>query len=433
MKKTVYVGMSADLIHPGHLNIIEKAAELGEVTIGLLTDQAIASYKRLPYMSFERRKRVVESIKYVARVVSQDTLDYVPNLCRLKPDYVVHGDDWREGVQRGVREAVVNAIAEWGGELVEVPYTEGISSTQLIKVLKEIGTTPDLRRSRLRRLLNAKPIIRVMEVHSGLTGLIVENVAVDTNLGQREFDGMWASSLTASTTRGKPDIEAVDLTARTNELQDIMEVTTKPVIYDADTGGLLEHFKFSVRTLERLGVSAAIIEDKVGLKKNSLFGTEVPQSQDSIEDFCAKIQAGKAAQVTDDFMIIARIESLILDAGMKDAVTRAKAYIDAGADGIMIHSRHTDPTEIFEFCDNYATFDKKVHLVAVPSSYNLVTEADLLEHGVNIVIYANHLLRAAYPAMVKTAESILTHSRSAEIDSSLLSIKDILELITGTK
>jgi len=432
-KKKVYVGMSADLIHPGHLNIIKRAAKLGEVTIGLLTDRAIASYKRLPYMTFEQRKQVVESLQDVASVVPQETLDYVPNLRQYKPDYVVHGDDWREGVQRSVREAVINTLAEWGGDLVEVPYTEGISSTQLNKVLKEIGTTPDLRRNKLRRLLNTRPLIRVMEAHSGLTGLIVENTVVDVDHGHREFDCMWASSLTESTTKGKPDIEAVDITSRTQTLNDIMEVTTKPVIFDADTGGRVAHFKFTVRTLERLGVSAVIIEDKVGLKKNSLFGTEVPQSQDSIENFCAKIEAGKAAQVTGDFMIIARIESLILEAGMNDAVTRAKAYIDVGADGIMIHSRHKDPAEIFEFCGNYATFEHKVPLVAVPSTYNQVTEEDLLKHGVNIVIYANHLLRAAYPAMVATAVSILTRGRSAEADSNLLSIEGILELIPGAK
>src|SRR5690606_14072782 len=433
MTKTVYVGMSADLVHPGHLNILKRAAELGEVTVGLLTDAAIASYKLLPYMTFEQRRVVIENIKGVARVVPQETLDYVPNLRKYKPDYVVHGDDWREGVQRNVRQAVIDTLAEWGGELVEVPYTAGISSTQLNKALKEIGTTPDLRRNKLRRLLNAKPLVRLMEAHNGLTGLIVENASVSTERGPREFDGMWASSLTESTAKGKPDIEAVDVTARTNTLHDILEVTTKPVMYDADTGGKLEHFQFTVRTLERLGVSAAVIEDKVGLKKNSLFGTEVPQTQDSIENFCAKIKAGKAAQVTDEFMIIARIESLILDQGMEDAVTRARAYIDAGADGILIHSRQKTPDEIFEFCGHYRGFDKRPPLIVVPSSYNQVTEDELIEQGVNVVIYANHLLRAAYPAMMEAAKSILQHGRSLEIDSQLLSIKDILELIPGTK
>lgn len=433
MSKTVYVGMSADLVHPGHLNVIRKAAELGEVTVGLLTDQAIASYKRLPYMSYEQRSQVVANLKGVERVVPQETLDYVPNLRKYKPDYVVHGDDWREGVQRQVRQSVIDALKEWGGELVEVSYTEGISSTQLNKALKEIGTTPDIRRNKMRRLLNAKPLVRLMEAHNGLTGLIVENAHFDGPEGRREFDGMWGSSLTESTAKGKPDIEAVDVTSRTNTLHDIMEVTTKPIVYDADTGGKIEHFQFTVRTLERLGVSVAIIEDKVGLKKNSLFGTDVPQLQDTIEGFCAKIKAGKAAQVTDDFMIVARIESLILDQGIEDAITRAEAYIDAGADGILIHSRRKTPDEIFEFCDRYAKFERRPPLIVVPSSYNQVTEQELIDRGVRVVIYANHLLRAAYPAMMDAATSILEHGRSKEIDSKLLSIKDILELIPGTK
>jgi len=433
MKKTVYVGMSADLIHPGHLNVLNTAAELGDVTVGLLTDRAIASYKRLPYMAFEQRKLVVENLKSVSKVIAQETLDYVPNLAALKPDFVVHGDDWKEGVQRNVRQAVIDTLAEWGGELIEVPYTEGMSSTQLNKVLKELGTTPDIRRNKLRRLLDAKPLLRFMEAHNGLTGLIVENTSAETKGLRREFDGMWGSSLTESTAKGKPDIEAVDVTSRTQTLNDIMEVTTKPIIYDADTGGKIEHFKFTVRTLERLGVSAAVIEDKVGLKKNSLFGNEVPQTQDSMEGFCEKIKAGKKAQVTTDFMIVARIESLILEAGMQDAVSRAKAYIKAGADGIMIHSRHKDPAEIFEFCEEFSKFEQKVPLIAVPSSYNQVTETELQEKGINIVIYANQLLRSAYPAMVDTAKSILSNERSAEADSNLLSIKDILELIPGTK
>lgn len=433
MGKTVYVGMSADLVHPGHLNVINKAAELGEVTVGLLTDRAIASYKRLPYMTYEQRRQVVENLKGVHRVVPQETLDYVPNLRKYRPDFVVHGDDWREGVQRKVRQSVIDTLAEWGGKLVEVGYTEGISSTQLNKALKEIGTTPDIRRNKLRRLLEAKPLVRLMEAHNGLTGLIVENAGIEADGVRQEFDGMWGSSLTESTAKGKPDIEAVDVTSRTHTLHDILEVTTKPVVYDADTGGKLEHFQFTVRTLERLGVSAAVIEDKVGLKKNSLFGTEVPQTQDSIENFCAKIKAGKAAQVTDDFMVIARIESLILDQGMEDAVTRAKAYIEAGADGILIHSRQKTPDEIFEFCDRYAKLERRPPLVAVPSSYNQVTEQELIDRGVQVVIYANHLLRAAYPAMMDAARSILEHGRSKEIDSSLLSIKDILELIPGTK
>lgn len=434
MKKTVYVGMSADLIHPGHLNILKKAAELGDVTIGLLTDAAIASYKRVPYMTFDQRREVVENLKGVARVVPQETLDYVPNLKALRPDYVVHGDDWREGVQRETRQRVIDTLAEWGGQLVEVPYTAGISSTALQKALKEVGTTPDIRRGRLRRLLQVKPIVRFLDLHNALSGLIIETTVVEMPDGaKREFDGMWGSSLTDSTAKGKPDIEAVDVSARMTTLNEVLEVTTKPIIYDGDTGGQAEHFVFTVRTLERLGVSAVIIEDKTGLKKNSLFGTDVAQTQDEIPAFCEKIRMGKKAQATDDFMIIARIESLILDKGVDDAMERAQAYLDAGADGIMIHSRRKSPDEIFEFCDRYAQLPNRKTLVAVPSSYNTVTEDELAARGVNVVIYANHLLRSAYPAMVNTAKSILTHQRSAECDAQLLPIKDILELIPGTK
>ncbi len=433
MKKQVYVGMSADLIHPGHLNIIKKAAALGEVTIGLLTDAAIASYKRLPHMTYEQRKEIIESIKGVNKVVPQTTLDYVPNLELLKPDYVVHGDDWREGVQQKTRQQVIDALAKWGGELVEVAYTSGISSTQLHKVMKEIGTTPDLRRNALRRLIDSMDIVRIMEIHSGLTGLIIESLAVDTPGRKLEFDGMWASSLTDSTAKGKPDIEAVDITSRVGTLNDVLEITTKPIIFDGDTGGKPEHFTFTVKTLERLGVSAVIIEDKTGLKKNSLFGTDVDQSQDDIESFCHKIKEGKKAQATDEFMIIARIESLILGKGISDAVERAKAYLETGADGIMIHSRNKIPDEIFEFCDIYNKFDNRKTLVVVPTSYNKTTEEELMAHGVNVVIYANQLIRSAYPAMVKAAMSILENGRSYEADSQMMSINEILELVPGGK
>lgn len=431
--KQVYIGMSADLIHPGHLNIINKGAELGEVTVGLLTDKAIASYKRLPYMSYQQRYEVVSSIKGVSRVVMQETLDYIPNLTDLKPDFVVHGDDWKSGIQASTRLTVIDVLSKWGGELIEVPYTEGVSSTALNQILKELGTTPDLRRAKLRRLLHAKSLTRFIEAHNGLTGLIVENVSVSHEKFKREFDGMWASSLTESTVKGKPDIEAVDVTSRVTSLQDVLEVTTKPIIYDADTGGKIEHLKFTIKTLERLGVSAAIIEDKTGLKKNSLFGNDVLQSQDSIENFCEKISAAKAAQVTDDFMVIARIESLILDAGMDDALKRAEAYINAGADGIMIHSRKKDPQEIIEFCNAYQAFARRAPLVVVPSSFNSITEDELEKLGVNIVIYANQLLRAAYPAMLETARSILENGRSLEIDSKLLPISEIIELIPGSR
>lgn len=431
--KKVYVGMSADLIHPGHLNIIQEASKLGEVTIGLLTDEAIASYKRLPYMTFEQRKAVVENIKGVSQVIPQTTLDYTSNLQLLKPDFVVHGDDWKYGVQRVTREKVINTLKEWNGTLVEVPYTQGISSTQLNNSLKEIGTTPENRLKRLRRLIAAKPIVRILESHSGLTGLICENISVDLNGQKVEFDGMWSSSLTDSTSKGKPDIEAVDLTTRLHSINDMLEVTTKPMIYDGDTGGKPEHFVFTVRTLERLGVSAVIIEDKIGLKKNSLFGTEVKQEQDTIEDFCYKIKMGKNAQITKDFMIVARIESLICGKGIDDAMERAIAYVGAGVDAIMIHSKEKSGEDIKEFCKQFRAFNSVIPLVAVPSTYNHITEEELIEWGVNIVIYANHMLRSSYPAMLNVAKSILTHQRSLEADGLCMSIKEILNLIPGTK
>ncbi len=428
-RPSVYVGMSADLIHPGHINILQRAAEIGDITVGLLTDRAIASYKRLPHMTYEQRKAVVANLKGVTAVVAQETLDYVPNLRRLQPDYVVHGDDWRTGVQRETRQKVIDALAEWGGQLIEVAYTEGISSTQLNAAIRQVGTTPNVRLSRLVRLLENKPIVRIMEAHSGLSGLIVENAQVQRNGITVEFDGMWSSSLTDSTSRGKPDIEAVDISSRLQMVNELFEVTTKPLIFDGDTGGKPEHFSFTVRSLERLGVSAVIIEDKEGLKRNSLFGTEVAQTQSTIEDFCGRIAVGKLSQVTDDFMVIARIESLILDKGVADAVERAEAYIDAGADAIMIHSRRKEPDEVFEFCRNAVKFPKQVPIVAVPTSYNQVTEEELADAGVRIVIYANHMLRAAYPQMRKVAESVLTHGRSLEADQIISPISEVLTIV----
>jgi len=425
--KTVYVGMSADLIHPGHMNIIKEAAKYGNVIIGLLTDKAIASYKRLPALTYDQRKDIIENIKHVSKVVPQYSLSYVDNLQQYKPNYVVHGDDWKTGVQKQTRQDVINTLKEWNGELIEIAYTKGISSTQLHTSLNEIGTTPEIRQKKLKRLIECKPIVRVLEAHNGLTGTIVENVSYNGN----EFDCIWMSSLTDSTAKAKPDIELID---RYGTLNDVLEVTTKPIILDGDTGGKPEHFAFTVKTLERLGVSAVIIEDKVGLKKNSLFGTDVKQTQDSIEGFSKKIKIGKQSLVGDNFMIIARIESLILKAGLDDALKRAKSYIDAGVDGIMIHSKEEDPTEIFDFCDSYNKFDKKVPLVAVPSSYNTVTEDILIQKGVNIVIYANHLLRSAYPAMITTAKAILRDKNSYNASNDhCMSIKDILNLIPGTK
>lgn len=430
----IYVGMSADLIHPGHMNILKVAASYGEVIVGLLTDEAIAGYKRLPYMEYNQRKIVIENIKGVRDVIPQTTLDYRPNLRSVKPDYVVHGDDWKEGVQAKTRQRVIETISEWGGELIEVSYTEGVSSTNLSNMLREIGTTPDIRRKRLRRLIGAKPVVRILEVHNALSALIAENERIKSPGGiDLEFDGFWSSSLTDSTSKGKPDIEAVDTTSRVNDINEVFEVTTKPMIFDADTGGIAEHFAFTVRTLERIGVSAVIIEDKTGLKKNSLFGNEVSQKQDSIENFCHKIQRGKKAQISDDFMIIARIESLILEMGMGDALERAVAFSEAGADGVMIHSRQKSPDEVLEFCRGFRATNPDTPIIVVPTSFNQITARELSNAGVNVVIYANHMLRAAYPGMLKTARSILENDRSLEAEKHLLSIKEILHLIPGTK
>lgn len=433
MSKNVYIGMSADIIHPGHLNIIKEGAKLGRVTVGVLTDKAIASYKRLPYLDYEQRKMIVENLKGVEKVIPQDTLDYVPNLMNVKPDFVVHGDDWKEGIQQETRQRVIDTIKEWNGKVIDVPYTQGISSSKLNEKVKSIGTTPEIRMKRLRRLIQAKPVVRILESHSGLTGLIAENAKVSVNGMNQEFDGMWSSSLTDSTSKGKPDIEAVDITTRMHGLNDTLECTTKPIIYDGDTGGKVEHFVFTVRTLERHGVSAVIIEDKTGLKKNSLFGTAVPQTQDTIEDFSAKIKAGKMAQVTEDFMVIARVESLILGKSVEDALERAHAYVKAGADGVMIHSKEKTGEDIIEFCERFRKDNKNTPIVVVPSTFNHITEEEFSKVGVNVVIYANHMLRASYPAMMDVAKSILANGRSSDANDKCMPIKEILELIPGTK
>jgi len=429
-EKRVYIGMSADLIHQGHLNIIHEGLKLGEVIIGLLTDEAIAGYKRLPLIAFNERKLIVENLKGVTKVVPQNTLDYVPNLKELKPDFVVHGDDWKTGVQKEVRQRVIDTLVEWGGELVEPKYTKGISSTDLINAVKSQGITPGKRMQTLRRLIGAKPIVRILEAHNGLTGLIAEKTHIKKDGRTIEFDGIWESSLTDSTAKGKPDTELVDFSSRFSTIEEILEVTTKPIIVDGDTGGRIEHFKFRVKTLERLGVSAIIIEDKIGDKRNSLFGTTVPQEQDSIEHFSQKIHEGKKSQVTEDFMIISRVESLILQKGMDDALERSRAYIKAGADGIMIHSKNKDGKEIIEYCNHFKTFDQRVPLIVVPSTYAHMTENELQGLGVNVVIYANHLLRSAYPAMVNTAKSLLENCRGMEAsDDYCMSIKEIITLI----
>lgn len=433
MSKTVYLGMIADIMHPGLINIINEGAKYGDVIIGLFTDKAIATHKRLPVLTYDQRKEVVENIKGVSKVVPQDEWSYVSNLKKIKPDYIIHGDDWKEGANKKIRQEVFKVMEELGGEVIEIPYTQGINSSKLAKEIEGFGTTPEVRMKRLRRLIDAKPIVRILESHCGLTGLIAEKISVEVDGKIRQFDGMWSSSLTDSTSKGKPDIEAVDLTTRLHDLNDTLEVTTKPVIFDCDTGGKTEHFVFTVRTLERLGIGAVIIEDKIGLKQNSLFGTDAVQKQDTIEGFSEKISAGKSSQVTEDFMIIARIESLIAGKGIDDALKRAFAYVKAGADGIMIHSKNNNGMDVKEFCERFRKEDKETPIVVVPTTYNYFTETEFASWGVNIVIYANHMLRSAYPAMVKCAKSILENERSYESNELCMPVKEILTLIPGNK
>ena len=430
--KKVYIAMSTDIIHEGHINIINAGAKYGVVTIGLLSDNAISEYKRTPLLSFEERKIIFENVKNVSKVVKQDSLDYTNILRKLKPDFVVHGDDWKEGVQQGTRAKVIETLKEWGGKLIEVPYTKGVSATDIEEKARKLYNTPDRRRGALKKMINAKPYIRVLEADNGLTGLIDETTfVIDPKTGfRKEFDAMWVSSLCDSTFKGKPDIELIDQTSRMNTINEIMDVTSKPIILDGDTGGKVEHFVFNVKTLERMGVSAIIIEDKTGLKQNSLFGTEVLQVQEEPDVFADKIRRGKLAQVTKDFMIIARCESLIAGRGVDDAMIRCRKYVAAGADGVMIHSKEKDGNEIFNFMSMFRKEYPFVPIILVPTSYNQFTEEELCDKGANVIIHANHLVRSAFPAMKKTAESILLHGRSKEASEDYcMSIKDIITLI----
>lgn len=425
----VYTCFCTDIIHEGHLNLIDVAKEYGDVVVGVLCDSEMVKYNRFPLKSTSERVKLVEEIPDVKKVIIQKKIMYDDVVKEIRPDYIIHGDNWADESMKVIKKNILNVLDEYGGELIEVPYTFNEKIQKIDKQMLEKLAMPEFRRSRLKKLLKMLDVVKTIEVHSGLTGLIAEKTVIADDEHIDQFDAMWISSLCDSTEKGKPDIELVDMTSRFRTIADIMEVTTKPIIFDGDTGGIPEHFVYTVRSLERMGVSAVIIEDKIGLKKNSLFGTEVEQTQDDIEHFCEKIRAGKNAQLSDDFMIIARIESLILEKGMDDALERAFAFRDAGADGIMIHSRKKEPDEILEFCDKFREKDSETPIVAVPSSYNTITEEELSEHGVNIVIYANQLLRAAFPAMQHAAKSILKHRRAHEIDEDLLSIKDIITLI----
>ncbi|MCI5597662.1 MAG: phosphoenolpyruvate mutase [Lachnospiraceae bacterium] len=427
--KTVYTCFCTDIIHEGHLNIIRKAQEYGNVIVGVLSDEAVIRYNRFFTKNLNERLEMVKKLDGVSKVIVQDEILYDKVIEQLRPDYVVHGNNWQIGPLNAIRDNVVGLLNKYGGEIIDVPYTYNEKIRRIDLRMRQKLAMPEYRRKRLRKLLELCPVVKTLEVHSGLTGLIAEKTVVENDGNLDQFDAMWISSLCDTTAKGKPDIEVVDMTSRFRTINDVMEVTTKPIIFDGDTGGLVEHFVYTVRSLERMGVSAIIVEDKIGLKKNSLFGTEVVQEQDSIAHFCEKISAGKRVQLTDEFMIIARIESLILEKGMDDALERAKAYVEAGADGIMIHSRRKDPQEVLDFCDRFRDMDKTTPIVAVPTSYNSVTEDVLQSHGANIVIYANQLTRSAFPAMEQTARDILKYHRALEVDERLMPISQIISLI----
>lgn len=427
--KKIYTCFCTDIIHEGHKNIINEARKYGEVIVGVLCDYQMIRYNRFPAISFEERIRMIEELEGVSKVVVQNKIMYDDILKELRPDYVIHGDNWTSGPMEMIRRNVIDNLKKYGGELIEVSYTWNDSVKKIEDISREKLAMPEYRRKRLRQLLDICSIVKTIEVHNGLTGLIAEKTIVEDGEALDQFDAMWISSLCDSTVRGKPDIELIDMSSRIKTIDEVMDVTTKPIILDGDTGGLIEHFVYNVRTLERMGVSAIVIEDKVGPKKNSLFGTEVEQTQDNVENFCRKIEAGKRSQRTEDFMIFARIESLILEKGMEDALLRARAYVEAGADGIMIHSRKKDSDEIFEFCDAFRKEDKETPIIAVPTTYCDTYESELAEHGINIVIYANQLTRSAFPAMEKTAEMILKNHRAREAEEQLIPFKEIITLI----
>ncbi len=428
-KKKVYVVFAADILHGGHINILSNAAKYGDVIVGLLTDKAITSYKKLPQINFKQREIILKNIKFVKTIIPQYEIDYTKNLNKIKPDYVLHGDDWKTGILSNIRAKVIKQLKKWNGKLIEIPYTKNISSTLIKKRTLEAGNTPLNRVSKLKRLIEAKDIVKFLECHNSLTGLIIENLSYSNSKKFEEFDGMWSSSLTDSLSRGKPDNQSIDLSTRLLGLNEILDVTTKPIIFDADNGGRTEHIPYTIKTLERLGVSSIIIEDKIGLKKNSLFKNQTGVKQDSIKNFSEKIYAAKKAKKIDDFFVVARIESLILKKGKKDAIKRAEAYSEAGADAILIHSKEKNPNKIFDFSKTFLKSKFHKPIIAVPSTYSIVKENVLAKNGIRVVIYANQLLRASYPAMYNTAKKILKHKRSKEAEKNITSIDNIINLI----
>jgi len=427
--KKVYVALSVDIIHEGHINILKTANKYGDVIVGLLTDEAIASYKNIPHLNYKRRKIIVQNIRYVKQVVPQTTLSYVSNLNLIKPDIVVHGDDWKQGFQKKIRKDVIKTLKKWSGKLIEPKYTKNISSTIIKDKILEIGMAPQNRVSKLKRLFSSKEIVRILESHNSLTGLIIENLKIIKKNQNLEFDGMWSSSLTDSATKGLPDNSSLSFSARISSLNDMMDVTTKPLVFDADNGGQIEHLPYLIRSLERSGVSAIIMEDKIGLKKNSLFKNQSGTKQDKPSLFAKKIKKICDTRHSDDFMVIARIESFIVGKGLKDALHRAEIYSKAGADAILIHSKEKTPTEIFSFAKEFRKSKNFIPLVSVPSTYSKVYEEELIKNSFKLVIYANQLLRAAYPAMQNTAKTILKNERAFEADKKIIPIKEIINLI----
>jgi phosphoenolpyruvate phosphomutase len=426
--KTIYVPLAVDILHSAHINILKKAKKYGKVIVGLLTDSAIAEYKKFPLINYKERYKTLEGIRYIDQIVEQKNWDYSENIKKYKPNFFIHGDDWKTGIQKNQRRKVINTLKKIKGKLIEVPFKRNISSTEIKQKIIELSS-PINRVSKLKRLFHAKKIVRILESHNSLSGLIIENLKINKINRLVEFDGMWSSSLTDSATRGLPDNSSLSFSARISSLNDMMDVTTKPLVFDADNGGQIEHLPFLVRSLERSGASAIIMEDKVGLKKNSLFKNQTGTKQDKPQLFAKKIKKICNSRQSQDFMVIARIESFIVGKGLKDALFRAEIYSKAGADAILIHSKEKTPAEIFSFAKEFRKSKYFIPLVSVPSTYSKVYEKDLIRNGFKLVIYANQLLRAAYPAMQNTAKTILKNKRAFEADKKIIPIKEIINLI----
>lgn len=284
----------------------------------------------------------------------------------------------------------------------------------------------------LKQLIKKRGFLRIIEVHNGLSALIAEQISVkEKSGGILSFDGFWESSLTDSASRGLPDIEIINLDSRLETINEILYITSKPLIVDCDTGGDINHFEYMVQKLEDAGVVMVIVEDKTFPKRNSL-----TNSNHILEDkdiFAEKIKRGIAVRKSNNFMIIARLEGLIAGHSMEETLGRAEAFLKAGADGIMIHSRKNEPTEILEFASLYKKLPKSLIkgkiLVCVPTTYNKITAKELAKSGFNLIIYANHLLRSSYRAMEKICKTILLNDRSFEAESLCVSLKNLFRAV----